>query len=158
MVLLGPSHMQCEMWTSQTTLIAIESGFGLFGRFTNRFCSFVTSIAVLQHIKCGPIGPHADSLRVSHHRTQDPWFARSNMAAILEAAFFVTLKLTILQWFAVVWTLIYHVLRHHMVKMLWIYEAQPSESATHFEDVNRGKLAHHGKTLSICFFTTKFRS
>jgi hypothetical protein len=28
-------------------------------------------------------------------------------------------------WFSVVWTLIYHDLRHHMVKMLWTYEAQP---------------------------------
>ena len=37
-------------------------------------------------------------------------------------------SLTNVQWFAVVWTLIYHGLRHHMVKMLW---TQPSESATH---------------------------
>jgi hypothetical protein len=39
------------------------------------------------------------------------------------------------QWFAVVWTLIYHDLRHHMVNMLWTHEAQPSESATNFDHV-----------------------
>jgi hypothetical protein len=38
-------------------------------------------------------------------------------------------------WFSVVWTLIYHDLRHHMVKMLWTHEAQPSESATNFDHV-----------------------
>ena len=27
------------------------------------------------------------------------------------------------RWFAVVWTLIYHDLRHQMVKMLWTHEA-----------------------------------
>jgi hypothetical protein len=32
--------------------------------------------------------------------------------------------LTHFHWFAVVWTLIYHDLRHHMVKMLWTHEAQ----------------------------------
>ena len=42
---------------------------------------------------------------------------------------------TNLQWLAVVWTLIYHDLRHHMVKMVWTDEAQPSESATHFGHV-----------------------
>ena len=33
--------------------------------------------------------------------------------------------LTNWQWFSVVWTLIYHDLRHRMVKMLWTHEAQP---------------------------------
>ena len=157
MVLLGPSHMQCEMWTSQTTLIAIGSGFGLFGRFTNRFCSFVTSIAVLQHIKCGPIGPHADSLRVSHHRTQDPWFARSNMAAILEAAFFVTLKLTNLMVCRCVDSYLPRFTSSHGQNVVDLRGAAEWVSNA-FWGRNRGKLAHHGKTLSICFFTTKFRS
>jgi NAD-dependent SIR2 family protein deacetylase len=35
-------------------------------------------------------------------------------------------KLTNLHWFSVVWTPIYHDLRHHMVKMLWTREAQPN--------------------------------
>ena len=38
-------------------------------------------------------------------------------------------------WFSVVWTLIYHDLRHYVVKMLWTHEAQPSESATNFDHV-----------------------
>jgi hypothetical protein len=37
--------------------------------------------------------------------------------------------LTNFHWFSVVWTLIYHDLRHHMVKMLWTYEAQTSETS-----------------------------
>ena len=36
-------------------------------------------------------------------------------------------------WFAVVWTLIYHDLRHNMVKMLWTHEA--SESTANFDHV-----------------------
>jgi hypothetical protein len=37
------------------------------------------------------------------------------------------LNLTNFHWFSVVWTLIYHDLRHHMVKMLWTHEAQLSK-------------------------------
>ena len=50
------------------------------------------------------------------------------------------------------WTLIYHDLRHHMAKILWTREAQPSESATHFDHVYVAvnKSLHHGKPLSIC--------
>ena len=51
------------------------------------------------------------------------------------AANLVRIQYTFLQWFAVVLTLIYHDLRHHMVKMLWTHEAPASESATHFDHV-----------------------
>ena len=64
--------------------------------------------------------------------------------------------LTNLQWLAVVWIPIYHDSRHRMVKMLWTHEAQPSESATHFDHVMTAKheLMASAPLCGLLFTTT----
>jgi hypothetical protein len=61
-------------------------------------------------------------------RDRKPALSLFSLSDQLFSVIVVVVKKTDFHWFSVV-TLIYHDLRHHMVKMLWTHEAQPKFAA-----------------------------